>query len=166
MRFDELLQELQIPMVQVEPEEWLHNHDAPTSDAEFGWDPSQQRWCVYARVPKSVEEVLHEACHLLCGPLSVKEAEGDLMVFQWAVMQLLDPEPYRRCRDGFADYCWDWTNSISSDVGDDDAVLLADPAWQEILKTLIARGWISEEGKPLLRGPHPDWDPKEHVWLD
>jgi len=159
MQFEALMGHLQIPVVRTTPKGWLHNYDAPTEEAQFGYDPTKVRWCVYERWADVDEEVLHEACHLLCGPESV-ENEGDLMVFQWAVIQLLDPEPFRRCRDAFATYTWDFATRCA-DVGNDDAMLLADPEWQEIYQALILKGWLDADGKPLLRGPHPDWDPAD-----
>jgi len=166
LQFDELLREFRIPLF-FDPEDLVHNNEAPTHHAVFGFDRETKTWGVMVINTSAIEETLHEACHLLCGPESLR-SEGDLMVFQWALIQLLDPEPYRICREAFATYTWDWSIGLSTDVGRDDTRLFADQEWLSIHEKLIAQGWLDAEGKPLLRGIHPDWEPKDvgRTWLE
>ncbi len=157
------------------PPRWLHILGDPPGSAFCGRDFRTKRLVVVGlrgapsqdnRVRRFVlrgwyaDEVLHEACHLLCGPSSLVNEEA-LMVYQWALMQRLIPTFYSMCRGVFSLY-----GLPSGEMVGETEDFLQSPVWRGMTDEAIEKGYVSASGEPLLRGVHSLWEVEiSHVGL-
>lgn len=164
----QLLEHLQVPLIEVQELQlppWLRHNDSPAGDlAQLGKDLRSGQWVVVGLPNKPVgknssypDEVLHEACHLVCGPYTIaprtmSEDEGPLMVYQWNAMRLLKPELYAQCREKFALY-----GLKSTGIGEDDS-FLDSRDWRICVRKAIRSGLIDQEGTLLRRGVGKAWN--------
>ena len=164
MEIAELLVAMGVPVLQARPEgRGITIGDPPGCHAEsviVGGVPTVVQ-CFQAMSPSLVEDLLHEACHLVLGPRSLdEEIESGLIVYQWALAQELDPLQRRWARHALADYGIFWTDSTGrqrSEIGSDDEVF-ASTEWLDMEAQARAFGLVDAQGKPKLGlGVHADW---------
>lgn len=116
--------------------------------------------------PSLVEDLLHEACHLVIGPRSLdEEIETGLIVYQWALAQELDPLERRWIRQALSQYGFWWTDEAGGqriEIGLDDEVF-ASKEWLDGEDLATGLGLLDRDGKAKLGlGVHADW----RTWID
>lgn len=85
------------------------------------------------------DNVLHELCHALCGPKSLRD-ETALLALQWKLMQALTPRDYRACRQDFGHYI------LGPDrIGWDDDIFRTED-WWECVCAAKRQGLLTQRG--------------------
>lgn len=154
MRLPDLLQTLGAPVVHERPVSALVVGHPPGLSAEMLWFDG--RLSIYT-TPRElydgrhVDDILHEALHLVAGPRSLDKEDG-LMAFQWAVMAELDPDEYVNARKTFGIY----NLGRGREVGETDSFLQL-KTWATMVAEARRLGLLVGERPVWGLGEHPDW---------
>jgi len=92
-------------------------------------------------------DVLHEVCHAVLGPDTLKEETG-LMAYEYACARaLLKGNDWKGWRKDFAHYVFDWDDH--EEIGRDDEVFSSEEWVSHCYLDALDRGWLQDNGCPI-----------------
>jgi hypothetical protein len=102
-------------------------------------------------------DVLHEACHAVLGPHTLKEETG-LMAYEYKVAKsLLKDDDWKQWRRDFSDYGFDWGNG-NTEIGTSDDVFESEEWINFCEMDAWSRGWLMDDSSPKqFHGIHKDY---------
>jgi len=105
--------------------------------------------------------IVHEALHLVCGPVSLNDEPGVMAAEAWVIRSHAKGLVRNVMRHDFAAYGFDWTHPRDdlsfTEIGSCNGVWGSEE-WLGTIEWAIAEGILNPDGSLALRGPHPKWN--------